>query len=332
MTARVLPLDLADGVTQRHRGAIGRALSLVEDRRPSSTETVVRLLDALRERSRGDSRRIGFTGPPGAGKSTLVSALARELRKKGFTVGILAVDPSSPRSGGALLGDRARIDPDPQDDGIFVRSMASGGDLGGLARAAFSAVEVLSAAFDRVLVETVGVGQSETDVELVADTTVMVLQPASGDILQFLKAGILEIPDVFVVNKADLGEVAERTRRDLNASVRHARAAGLAFHEPSILSTSATEGSGVAELADAIDKTLDALVKSGDLAVRRQEGSSAWTQKAVARRVGELGIEAVGGRAILRERVEKRVRQGACGVSIAVDLELDAIRALRGPA
>jgi LAO/AO transport system kinase len=228
-----------------------------------------------------------------------------------------------------LLGDRARIDPDPHDDGIFVRSMASGGDLGGLARAAFSAVEVLSAAFDRVLVETVGVGQSETDVELVADTTVMVLQPASGDILQFLKAGILEIPDVFVVNKADLGEVAERTRRDLTASVKHARAAGLAFHEPSILSVSAIDGSGVPGLADAVGQTLDALAGSGDLAVRRREGACAWTEKALARRVGELGIEALGGRVALRE---KRVREGACGLSIAVDLERDAIRTLRATA
>ncbi|PKN39744.1 MAG: methylmalonyl Co-A mutase-associated GTPase MeaB [Deltaproteobacteria bacterium HGW-Deltaproteobacteria-20] len=332
MVAPSPPIDLADGVTRRHRAAVGRALSLVEDRRPSSTETVVRLLDALRKQSRGDSRRIGFTGPPGAGKSSLVSALARELRKRGLTVGILAVDPSSPRSGGALLGDRARIDPDPHDDGIFVRSMASGGDLGGLARAAFSAVEVLSAAFDRVLVETVGVGQSETDVELVADTTVMVLQPASGDILQFLKAGILEIPDVFVVNKADLGEVAERTRRDLTASVKHARAAGLAFHEPSILSVSAIDGSGVPGLADAVGQTLDALAGSGDLAVRRREGACAWTEKALARRVGELGIEALGGRVALRERVEKRVREGACGLSIAVDLERDAIRTLRATA
>ncbi len=332
MTAPVLPTDLADGVARRHRVAVGRALSLVEDRRPSSTETVVRLLNALRERARKDSRRIGFTGPPGAGKSTLVSALARELRKRELTVGILAVDPSSPRSGGALLGDRARIDPDPQDDGIFVRSMASGGDLGGLARAAFSAVQVLSAAFDRVLVETVGVGQSETDVELVADTTVMVLQPASGDILQFLKAGILEIPDVFVVNKADLGEVAERTRRDLTASVKHARAAGLSFHEPSILSVSAVDGSGVPALADAISRMLGDLERTGDLAVRRREGACAWTEKAVARRVGEVGVDALGGRAAMRKRVEERVWEGACSLTVATDLELDAIRTLRGPA
>ena len=154
--------------------------------------------------------RIGITGPPGVGKSTLVSALAKAVRQSGRTVGVLAVDPSSPRSGGALLGDRARIDIDPDDTGLFVRSMASGGDLGGLARAAGAAIDVLSSVYDVVLVETTGVGQSETDVEHVTDTVLMVIQPGSGDVLQFLKAGIIEIPDVFAVNKADLGAIAER--------------------------------------------------------------------------------------------------------------------------
>src|SRR6185437_15914402 len=142
----------------------------------------------------GGGHRVGLTGPPGVGKITLASALAAELRKRGHTVGVLAVDPSSRRSGGALLGDRARIDTEPGDQGLFVRSLATGGELGGLARAAPASVLVLAAAYDRVLVETVGVGQSETDIEHVVDTVVFVVQPGSGDALQFLKAGIMEIP------------------------------------------------------------------------------------------------------------------------------------------
>jgi len=323
------PIELAASVVRGERAAIGRALSLVEDRRPRSAPAIVELLSTLRQHPRTDpSFRIGFTGPPGAGKSSLVAAFARELRKRNRTVGILAVDPSSPRSGGALLGDRARIDPDPDDDAIFVRSMASGGDLGGLARAAFSAVEVLSAAFDRVLVETVGVGQSETDVEYVADTTVMVLQPASGDVLQFLKAGILEIPDTFVVNKLDLGEVAKRTRRDLRASMQNARVAGLSFQEPAVVSTCAIDGTGVTELVDAVDGILERLVDSGELSNRRSDGVCAWTERALLRRVGEVGLEALGGRGAVRKQISDRAGAGDSGLSIAMALEPEAIRAI----
>ncbi len=324
------PVDLAVRVIGRDRAAIGRALSLVEDRRSVSVPGIVELLDALRDRSEVDSQRVGFTGPPGAGKSSLVAAVAREFRKRQRSVGILAVDPSSPRSGGALLGDRARIDPDPADDAIFVRSMASGGDLGGLARAAYSAVEVLSAAHQRVLIETVGVGQSETDVEFVADTTVMVLQPASGDVLQFLKAGILEIPDIFVVNKVDLGDVAKRTRRDLTSSIGNARAAGLSFRDPVVVSTSALDGTGVAELVDAIEHTLATLKSSGDLARRRTVGACAWTERALMRRVGEVGIEALGGRSVVRKLVSDQVLAGSSGLSIAMDLERKVVGILGG--
>jgi LAO/AO transport system kinase len=326
----MIPVELAARVIGRERVAIGRALSLVEDRRSVSGPVIVELLEALRDRSVLDSRRVGFTGPPGVGKSSLVAAVARELRKRDRSVGILAVDPSSPRSGGALLGDRARIDPDPEDDAIFVRSMASGGDLGGLARAAFSAVEVLCAAHQRVLIETVGVGQSETDVEFVADTTVMVLQPASGDVLQFIKAGILEIPDVFVVNKADLGDLAQRTRRDLTSSIGNARAAGLSFRDPVVVSTSALDGTGVAELVDAVEDTLSTLNSTGDLARRRALGACAWTERALMRRVGEVGIEALGGRSVVRKLVSDRVSEGTSGLSIALALELEAVRVLRG--
>ena len=162
-----------------------------------------------------DSQIVGLTGPPGAGKSSLLSALLAEWRAAGRTVAVLAVDPSSKRSGGALLGDRALIEHDPEDDGVLIRSTAAGGRLGGLAVATREAVEALAPAFDLVVVETVGVGQSETDVEEVCDQVAVVVQPASGDVLQFLKAGIMEVPDVLVVTKADLGSAAERAQRDL---------------------------------------------------------------------------------------------------------------------
>ena len=165
---------------------------------------------------------VGVTGPPGAGKSTLLSALVRVWRARGRTVGVLAVDPSSKRSGGALLGDRARIDADPSDRGVFIRSMAAGERLGGLAPATRAAAQALAAAFDVVVVETVGVGQSETEVAEAADTVAVVVQPGSGDVLQFLKAGIMEVPDVLVVTKSDLGTVAQRARP------RPARGAALA--------------------------------------------------------------------------------------------------------
>ena len=161
-----------------------------------------------------------MTGPPGAGKSTLLSALVAGWRKDGRSVAVLAVDPSSKRSGGALLGDRARIDADPADRGIFIRSMAAGERLGGLAPATRAAAQALAAAFDMVVIETVGVGQSETEIAEAADTVAVIVQPGSGDVLQFLKAGIMEVPDALVVTKADLGAVATRAVRDLRAAMR----------------------------------------------------------------------------------------------------------------
>ena len=162
---------------------------------------------------------MGVTGPPGVGKSTLLSALLREWRGRGRSVAVLAVDPSSKRSGGALLGDRARIEHDPADRDVFIRSMAAGERLGGLAPATRAAAQALANAFDVVVIETVGVGQSETDVAEAADTVAVVVQPGSGDALQFLKAGIMEIPDVLVVTKADLGAVAHRAEHDLRAAL-----------------------------------------------------------------------------------------------------------------
>jgi len=311
------PTDLAARVARKDRAAIGAALSAVEDRRPASGPLIARLLQQLALSSMGASARVGFTGPPGVGKSSLVATFSRELRSRSQRVGVLAVDPSSPRSGGALLGDRARIDPASDDDGLFVRSMASGGDLGGLARAALSAVEVLAASHDVVLIETVGVGQSETDVELVADLTCVVLQPESGDTLQFLKAGILEIPDLFVLNKADL-PTARQARAELSATLKLARGGAI---RSGVVMTSATQGEGIGELADAIESVRRELDSRGEIRRRRRDGMIAWCQRSLARRVGELGIALLGGKRAVGEEIARGIDGGLHGLEVVAQLE-----------
>ena len=231
---------------------------------------------------------VGVTGPPGAGKSTLLSALVSAWRSAGRTVAVLAVDPSSKRSGGSLLGDRARIDHDPGDDGILIRSTAAGGRLGGLAAATREAAQALAAAFDVVVVETVGVGQSETDVEEVCDTVAVVVQPGSGDTLQFLKAGIMEVPDVLVVTKADLGDMAMRAQRDL------AQALGALGSRdvPVVAVSSVPPPSGIEELVAVLDEHRAGLdLPAARLAARRMA--------AIAELVAEDGegaLRSLGGR------------------------------------
>src|SRR5215203_6592585 len=215
------PAELGRRLREGDRSAAAAALNAIENR--TDRDAAWALLREVSPAALGkepDAHIIGITGPPGAGKSSLLSMLLSEWRERNKTVAVLAVDPSSKRSGGSLLGDRARIDHDPRDDGVLIRSTAAGGRLGGLAAATREAAEALAPAFDVVVVETVGVGQSETDVEDVCDTVAVVVQPASGDVLQFLKAGIMEVPDLLVVTKADLGETAKRSRRDLESALR----------------------------------------------------------------------------------------------------------------
>src|ERR671936_2509506 len=212
------PSELGRRLREGDRSAAPAALNLIEDRSPRGRGAAAKLLAEVAPQALGGeapAHLVGITGPPGAGKSSLLSRLVEEWRSRNRTVAVLAVDPSSKRSGGSLLGDRVRIDHDPRDDGILIRSTAAGGRLGGLAAPTREAVDALAAAFDIMVVETVGVGQSETDVEEVCDTVAVVVQPGSGDTLQFLKAGIMEVPDVLVVTKADLGEAARRAQRDL---------------------------------------------------------------------------------------------------------------------
>ena len=259
--------NIADLVGQARDGqarAVARLISLVEDDSPH-LRSVASALSPLT----GGARVLGLTGPPGVGKSTSTSMLVSAFRARGLRVGVLAIDPSSPFSGGALLGDRIRMHSHTVDPGVFIRSMATRGALGGLATATPQAVRVLDAAgFDVVLIETVGVGQSEVDIVALADTTVVLLAPGMGDGIQAAKAGILEVADVFVVNKADR-DGADQTVRDL----RHAmslgrRELGPSWRQP-VVRTVASEGEGVDEFVAALDSHRDWLVSHGELEVRR---------------------------------------------------------------
>jgi len=201
---------LWDAFDARQPAALARAVSIVENHRPGFETILARLHPRL-----GRARRIGITGPPGAGKSTLVMRLATRYREMGLTVAIIAVDPTSPFTGGALLGDRIRMESVALDPGVFIRSMATRGSLGGVAGATREVSDVVDAfGFDRILIETVGVGQSELDIVRLADTTVVVLVPESGDSIQTMKAGLMEIADLFIVNKSDRPG-ADRLRHEL---------------------------------------------------------------------------------------------------------------------
>ncbi|HXZ85010.1 MAG TPA: methylmalonyl Co-A mutase-associated GTPase MeaB [Myxococcota bacterium] len=286
--------SLARGVLAGDPTAISSALAHVEDTRPDTLELQRRLLGRLEAATPRERPVVGLTGPPGVGKSTLAGKLIAHWLAAGASVGMVAVDPSSRRSGGALLGDRARLRFRPEQR-VFVRSMAARDQLGGLAPATRAAVAVLRAACDWVLVETVGVGQSEVDVETVADTVVLVLQPGSGDTLQFMKAGILEIPDVIAIAKWDLGALAERTRADLDAWLALTQLAPGSWRPP-VVGVSGETGFGVDALAGAIDAHR-AHLTGGELDARRARARSAWALELFTRRYGTRGLEQIGGRA-----------------------------------
>ncbi len=255
-------MDLVARVLGGDARAIGRAISAAE----SGGTDGERLLGEL-FRHGGRAYVLGVTGPPGAGKSSLVDGLVRVLRERDLSVGVLAVDPSSPFTGGSILGDRIRMQAHAYDRGVFIRSMSARGHLGGLAEATIKAVHVLDAAGkDVVIVETVGVGQSELEIAGAADTTIVVLTPAAGDMVQMLKAGILEIADVFAVNKADM-EGAGRLARDLRTMLNMGEHG--AWIQP-IVQTQATAGVGIAELWSEAERHRAHLVDSGELTERRR--------------------------------------------------------------
>jgi LAO/AO transport system kinase len=243
--ARFTVEQLVEGVKRGDRLSVGRALTLVENGDPQSWELLRELSPLI-----GVALRVGITGPPGAGKSTLADALVLELRTRGHKLGVIAVDPSSPFSGGALLGDRVRMLKSTEDPEVFMRSMASRGCLGGLARTTQEAADVLDAAGkDVVILETVGVGQSELTVASACDLTVVVLVPESGGMVQAMKAGLMEIADLFVVNKSDRPGADEMKMQLVDAS-RYVIWEG---RRPAVVMTSATKGDGVVELADEVE-------------------------------------------------------------------------------
>ena len=268
------------------KAALARALALLESAPDDEAQTA--LLDAADAAVRADV--VGLTGPPGVGKSTLLDALVKSWRAEGLTVGCIAVDPSSRRSGGALLGDRARLSVDPEDPGVFFRSMAARDRLGGLAGLTVAAAVVMRALFDRVLVETVGVGQSETEIATIADTVVFCVQPGAGDCLQYMKAGIAEIPHVVAVTKADLGAPALRAQADVRAALALTDGGGEDGWIVPVVLASARRPGGADELLAAVAAHRDFLDRDGRRAELRRRQAATWLEAAVRERFGRDGI------------------------------------------
>jgi LAO/AO transport system kinase len=312
-------VEQASGGDPAHRArAVGRLISLVEDESPALREVM-----ALLAPRAGHARVVGLTGSPGVGKSTSTNALVAAYRRRGMKVGVLAVDPSSPFSGGALLGDRVRMQDHATDDGVFIRSMASRGHLGGLSWSTPQALRVLSAAgCDVVLIETVGVGQAEVEIASLADTTLVLLAPGMGDGIQAAKAGILEVADVFVVNKADR-DGADTVVRDLRYMLSLGdRRTDDGWRVP-ILKTVAAKGEGVDEVVDDIERHGAWLAGNGMLEQRRRKRAAdeveAIALTALRSRMGDLR----GGDAL--DRLAGRVVAGELDPYAAADVLVDAL-------
>jgi LAO/AO transport system kinase len=317
-------VTLMDDFRAGRKTALARVISIIENRRAGYEEILGVVVGMT-----GRAHRVGVTGPPGAGKSTLCAALAASYRAAGETIGIVAVDPTSPFTGGALLGDRIRLNDMALDEGVFIRSMATRGSLGGLAITTKEVADVMDAfGFDRVVIETVGVGQSELDVAAAADTTVVVLVPESGDSIQAMKAGLMEISDIFVVNKADRPG-ALRLARELETMLRlrtgqllrnvpahhgvdlrrvgagapqadpHAPAEGV--WEIPVLQTSAEKADGVPELVATLDRHRAWLAESGELDTRRRNRLAERVREAVGRELLRRAWESGEGGRILEE-------------------------------
>jgi LAO/AO transport system kinase len=282
--------ELGRRLAARDRSAAPAALNVLEQRDVGAADRADALLAEIAPAALGHEAPgtiVGITGPPGAGKSTLLSELIAEWRQRDKSVAVLAIDPSSKRSGGSLLGDRARMAVDSRDDAVLVRSSATATRLGGLAPTTRESAIALAAAFDIVIVETVGVGQSETDIAELADVVVVIVQPASGDVLQFIKSGVMEIPDLLVVTKSDLGRVAGNAARDLQAALKT-----LGSKTPVLQVSSLPPAKGVDRLIDAVEEQFAAMdLTERRCRVRRYAALDAFTHEN-----GEKGLRALGGR------------------------------------
>lgn len=302
MTTHRFPINLPS-LLRFERRTIAAALNLIEDRRPDRRAQALALLDELTTHS-VTAHLVGITGPPGVGKSSLISRLIEIAARKNQRLAVVAVDPSSKISGGALLGDRGRMQI-PPDAPVYIRSFAARDRLGGLSREAFAAVFLLRHLCDIVLVETVGVGQSETDIAHIADTVVLVVQPFSGDLLQFIKAGVMEIPDVLAVNKADDEALARKAMADVKAALSYERQE---WRRP-VLAVSAATNLHLEELDATIRSHYDHLVTQDALKKKRTDQTLAWAIGEIVHEVGQRGLRAFGGSEGVRERWMKQPDQ-----------------------
>lgn len=277
------PQNLED-LERGGKRAIAQVLSAIEAN--ADDPQLIQLLDCAHNAAKGHV--LGLTGPPGVGKSTLVAAMIRHFRENNKTVGVIAVDPSSKISGGALLGDRLRLNADPSDDGVFIRSFSNQGRLGGLSAATYAAMVLMRAHYDQVIIETVGVGQSESAIADIADTIVLCIQPASGDSIQFMKSGIMELPHIIVVTKADLKAVARLAFAEVEGALE-LRLKHTASDKVSVCLVSASTGEGIAELMTLISQHLAFLEQSGKLPDDHQIKADMWIKDVVLTRFGEDG-------------------------------------------